>query len=203
MLFLWWFGQTLELMYGSREFLLFYLTAALIASLAFIGLDLFTGVMGTAIGASGAVMGVIMLYACYYPRQTIRIMFIIPVEIRWLVLFYVIYDLHPVLLALAGDRMYTGIAHAAHLGGLAFGFAYWKQQWRLEPLLERFPRFRKSVRAWRSGLKVVRPPERQNTADDEVDRILAKISDQGVDSLTDKEKRALERASQRYRQREP
>ena len=43
MLFLYWFGCTIEAMYGSREFLLFYLAAAVVAGLAFVGLDLYTG----------------------------------------------------------------------------------------------------------------------------------------------------------------
>src|SRR5204863_317405 len=70
--------------------------------------------------------------------ETICIFWFFPIEIRWLMLFYLIYDLHPVLLALSGDRFSTGIAHAAHLGGLAFGFAYAKFDWRLEPILNRF-----------------------------------------------------------------
>ncbi len=136
MLFFYWFGSTLEVMYGSREFLLFYLSAALTASLAFVGLDLITGGAAPMIGASGAVMGVTMLFAIHYPRHVIYVMLIIPIEVRWLVCLYVIFDLHPVLLALAGDRQFTGVAHAAHLGGLAFGFLYWKRGWRLEPLIQ-------------------------------------------------------------------
>ncbi len=52
MLFLYWFGRMLEPLYGSREFLLFYLTAAVVASLCYIGLDLFTRHSVPAIGAS-------------------------------------------------------------------------------------------------------------------------------------------------------
>src|SRR5262249_37237068 len=73
MLFLYWFGCTIESMYGSREFLLFYLTAALIAALAFVGLDLWTGATAPGIGASGAVMAVTMLYAMHFPRETIYV----------------------------------------------------------------------------------------------------------------------------------
>src|SRR5438874_3668659 len=58
MLLLYWFGGTLETMYGSREFLLFYLTAAVVAGLTFVGLDLWTGITIPGIGASGAVMAV-------------------------------------------------------------------------------------------------------------------------------------------------
>ncbi len=57
MLLLYWFGTRLETMYGSREFLLFYLVATVCSSLAYIGLARYTGSITPAIGASGAVMG--------------------------------------------------------------------------------------------------------------------------------------------------
>ncbi len=76
------------------------------------GVELVTGSSIPAIGASGAVMAVVMLYAMHFPREPIRIIWF-SVEMRWLVLFYLIWDLHPVLLALAGDRFHTGVASEA------------------------------------------------------------------------------------------
>jgi membrane associated rhomboid family serine protease len=204
MLFLFWFGRTIEGMYGSREFLLFYLAAALVASVAYVGLDLATGGSAPAIGASGAVMAVTMIYAIHYPRSVIYIMWIIPIEMRFLIVLYVIFDLHPVLLALAGDRTFTGVAHAAHLGGLAFGFAYWKFNLRLEPFAERLrpPRWKRLLRS-RPSLRVVHPvPEDEPPdMDAQVDDILRKIHDQGEASLTDRERQILTTASQRYQKR--
>ena len=52
MIVLFWFGVTLETMYGQREFLLFYLTAAVVSGLAHVGLGFATGSMAAAIGAS-------------------------------------------------------------------------------------------------------------------------------------------------------
>src|SRR5205823_7160731 len=133
---------------------------------------------GPAIGASGAVMGVIMLYTMHFPTETIRIFWLIPIEMRWFVVFYVIFDLHPVLLTLAGDRMFTGIAHAAHLGGLAFGFFYAKFEWRLEPILDRL-----SARPVRAPprLRIHRPPQtcarpEPNADVERLDELLEKIS---------------------------
>jgi membrane associated rhomboid family serine protease len=204
MLFLYWFGVTLESMYGSREFLLFYLTAAVCASLAYVALDLVTGRPAPMIGASGAVMAVTMLYAIHYPRRTICILWLIPIEVRWLVVLYVIFDLHPVLLALAGDRLYSGVAHAAHLGGLAFGFLYWKFDLRLEPFADRvrLPRWgqrsapRKPARLV-SGTGGLSPSD----LDAQVDEILRKIHDHGEASLTDDERATLQLASQQYKNR--
>ena len=198
MLFLWWFGQTLESMYGSREFLLFYLTAAVAASIAFVGLDLVIGNPKPMIGASGAVMAVTMLFALHYPTQKILLFFIVPVEIRWVVLMYVVFDLYPVFQELSGRGAHDNIAHAAHLGGLAFGYVYGKSRLRFEPywaslqsLLSRLPSRR------RPKLRVVHPAP----PNPEIDAILQKIHDSGEESLTDAERRTLEEASQRLRNR--
>ena len=148
MLGLIWFWIALEYMYGELEFLLFYLAAAILTGLAYVGLDLWTGESVPAIGKSGAVMGVLMLYACPYPYHTIRVWFFFPLEMRWLVLLYVAFDLHPLLLMLAGDEVNTGVAHAAHLGGLVFGFVYWNQRLRLAPLVDSIQKF-----DWRKKLR--------------------------------------------------
>lgn len=204
MLFLYWFGVTLEAMYGPREFLLFYLASAIAASLAYVALDLATGGAAPAIGASGAVMGVTMLFAIHYPRHIIYVMYIIPIEVRWLVVLYVIFDLHPVLLALAQYGTHTGIAHAAHLGGLAFGFLYWKLNLRLAPFTERLrlPRWDRTFGS-RRGIRVHEPsrqgPDRK--LESQVDDILRKIHEQGEASLTDRERATLTAASKRYQER--
>lgn len=140
MLFLFWFGARLEQVYGSAEFTAFYFTALLLASLAYLALDLYTHSNIPAIGASGAVWGVATLYALMYPYERIWIYFLFPIEIRWLVLLYFLFDLHPVLLALGGDNLFTGVGHAAHIGGAVFGFIYWKEGWRLMPFITRLLR---------------------------------------------------------------
>jgi membrane associated rhomboid family serine protease len=215
MLFLYWFGVTLESMYRGREFLYFYLTAAFFASLAYVALDLYTGDYRPAIGASGAVMGVVMLYAIHYPRDRIHIYFLFPVEVRFVVLFYVIFDLHPVLLQLGGHEVYSGTGHAAHLGGLAFGFIYWRSCIRLERYYDRFllpiRRLFGGFKANRRGLRVYDPvdektskPQKPKTRherrfDAQLDDILDKIHKEGEDSLTDAERKFLVVASERYR----
>jgi membrane associated rhomboid family serine protease len=196
MLFLYWFGCTLESMYTSREFLLFYLAAVLAAALAYVALDLYTGTSVPAVGASGAVMAVIMLYAWHFPRDTINLMWVIPVQIRILVILYVIWDVHPVLLTLGGDRMNTGVAHAAHLGGLAFGFLYAKFQWRLAPLGEHLPGIK-----WQRRPTLHVTPSVSDADMDRVDQILEKISLVGESNLTDEERTFLRETSGRMKKR--
>jgi membrane associated rhomboid family serine protease len=205
MLFLYWFGCTLESMLGTREFVLFYCTSAVVSALAFIGLELYNGTKMPCVGASGAVIAVMMLYTMHFPRQVIYICWFFPVEMRWVMLFYAIWDLHPVLLNLSGDPQYAGIAHAAHLGGLAFGFAYAKYQWNLESITERltWPDWSMKRRP-RLRLAPETMPEPEPEHDPEhVDRVLAKIFESGQGSLTDEERALLQRASERMKNRSP
>lgn len=205
MLFLWWFGTTLERMFGSREFLKFYLAAAIVSGIAFVGMSVVLGDNTPAVGASGAIMAIMMVYAMYFPRQLIYLMGIIPVEIRWLVAAYVVFDSLPILSALSGKGVHDGIAHAAHLGGLGFGFAYKYFGLRLDGLFDF-----KAASGWaarwkrRRKLRIYDPaaqPKQGTDLEAEVDRILAKIHEQGEASLTDKERRILKDASRKYRDR--
>jgi membrane associated rhomboid family serine protease len=200
MLMLYWFGTRLEEMYGSREFLLFYLAAAVCSSLAYVGLALYSGSNVPAIGASGAVMGVTMVYVLYYPHEIFRLFWLVPVPLWVLLCLYVLYDLHPVLLTLAGDQVFTGVAHAGHLGGLAFGFVYWRFHPRLESVFGpkwRGTRRRKTAAPPREPVILSFPGRDELT--ERVDEILKKISEQGKESLTNEELDLLMQASAKYR----
>jgi membrane associated rhomboid family serine protease len=201
MLFLAWFGQRLERMYGSTEFLLFYLAAAVCASVAYVGLAYYSGSKASAIGASGAVMGVMMLYVIFYPSEQFLLFWFIPVPLWAMLGMYVLYDLHPVLLALAGDRMmFTNVAHACHLGGLAFGFLYWRFGWKLEPVYDRIRRAAPDRKRQPLRRPIVLPfPKRDDDLAERVDEILKKISEHGKDSLTEEERDILIEASAKYR----
>jgi membrane associated rhomboid family serine protease len=204
MLFLWMFGKTLEAMMGGREFLLFYLAAAVVSGLAYLGLDLLLHTGASVVGASGAVMAVMMVFAMYFPRQQVYIFGILPVEVRWLVACYVIFEVFPVFKALAGIPTRDTVAHSAHLGGLAFGALYKMRQWRLSTFLQdwKLPRFGRLFGA-RRKIRIYKPQaaERDEDLDAKVDRVLEKISREGEASLTDREREILKTASQRYKNR--
>jgi membrane associated rhomboid family serine protease len=201
MVLLYWFGTRLETIHGTREFVLFYLAAALCSSLAYVALALHGGSKEAAIGASGAVMGVMVLYTIYYPFETFLAFWFLPVPLWVLLGLYVVYDLHPVLLTLAGDRVGDGVAHAAHLGGLAFGLLYWKLGLCLEAPLGRVrlprPPRRPAARDVKPPPEPARPP--RDALSEQVDEILRKISAEGQGSLTDDEREILRLASARYR----
>lgn len=205
MLVLWWFGSTLERMYGSREFLWFYLTAAAVSGVGFLVLAFVLNSHNSAIGASGATMAIFMLYATHFPRQKVWFLGLIPVEIWLLITIYVALDLHPVLLQLSGEPVQTGVAHAAHLSGLLFGWLYRQNRWQLSAGFNRLTSgWRLRWRRMTSGrnLKVFQPDEPVGDLEQEVDRILAKIHEHGSDSLTSRERSILTRASERYKNRD-
>jgi membrane associated rhomboid family serine protease len=212
MLGLWWFGAELESMYGPREFLKFYLTAAAMSGLVFCGMQPFLGSLSPAIGASGAVMAVMAVYTLYFPRRVVYVLFIIPVELWLLMVFFVAYDLHPVLLNLGGARFSDQVAHTAHLGGLLYGLLYKHYDLRYSRLIgpDAWASLKRTVRR-----RVTAPPEVKLYQPQEelapefpavdfnqrVDEILAKISDQGESSLTAEERELLKEASRRYKHR--
>lgn len=203
MLILFFFGREMERKYGSGEFLAFYLMAAVFSSLAYLLVDFLTGNIVPAIGASGAVMGVLILFACNYPRQEILLWFVIRMQIRWLVAILVFMDLVPALAALAGKEFETGIAHAAHLGGMAFGFLYYKLSLSLAPFFRKVSPVRKKAGA--GGNPKPRPKKAKLSVsglskaeiDARMDELLQKVNEQGIQSLTDKERKFMEDASER------
>ena len=209
MLCLWFFGRTVQERLGNREFVAFYLLAAVVAGLSYLGLHAgFLHDHSTVTGASGATMAIMALFAIWYPRQQVLFLGVVPIEIRWLVFAYVVFDTLPVWSALRGEQVTDGIAHAAHLGGLLFGFAYAIFEWRLSNWLSI-----RLVPAWwrdRERRKAVKlyTPESDSTAgptekdlDAKVDDILRKIHEHGETSLSDRERRVLMDASRRIRER--
>ena len=126
---LWIFGSDVEDLYGPREVLAFYLSSALIAAAVYgVAAVYWTGI-APAIGASGAVMAVAVLCTMHYPTRTIRLFWFIPVPMYILIVLFVGLDLYTLL-----ARAHNGVAVAAHLGGAAFGFLYYKFNVRITSL---------------------------------------------------------------------
>jgi membrane associated rhomboid family serine protease len=209
MLFLWWFGSDVEDLYGPREFLTFYLTAAFLGGVAYFLSSLaWLPSAAPCIGASGGVMGVLLLCAIHYPRRIILLFFILPVPI-WLFLFIELGGDALVFM----DRQNSGTAVAAHLGGALFAGVYYKLQWRLTSWLPQLRSWRRQL--FRPRLRVyhedeartpVRVPAATVPPEDEqleakMDAILEKISRFGKENLTENERQLLIRASEIYRRR--
>lgn len=205
MYFLWLFGREMETTLGRKEFLSFYLSTIVLSNLGWMASQslIFNHPQASALGASGGVMGVAMLYACNHPHHIFHIWFV-PVPVWVLVGIIVLKDFVGFNQMRAGMSV-ERIAYEAHLCGALAGFIYYRYQWHLgnlvEPLVQWSKRggFRR-----RPKLRVHREPPAPATRDDwegQMDRLLEKIQQQGEASLTNAERQALEEASRRLRQR--
>ena len=179
MLGLFFFGPRVEERIGTRRFWVLYLVSGITGAL----LSFFVTPNSPILGASGAVFGVTLAFAYFWPDAIIHIWGIIPVPARMLVIGYGLYS----LFAARGGG--GGIAHFAHLGGYLGAFLYLK--W-----IERGKgSFRKKVAAVPApvdrklaGWKSVDRSKVHEVNREELDRILDKISAQGLGSLTPQER---------------
>jgi membrane associated rhomboid family serine protease len=180
MLGLFFFGPTLERHWGSKRFIAFYLLCGVVGGLSYYFLALVHLVsVGTLVGASGAILGVLAACAILFP-DFIVIILLFPVPIRVAAVVMLLFSVVNILMGgsnAGGD--------AAHLGGMAAGAAY--------VLL--FPRLKKYRLKTRSG-SWEKQMEQRRLLQVEVDRILAKVHQSGLHSLTAKEKRILKKATQ-------
>lgn len=186
MLGLVFFGPRVEEELGERDFLLLYFLSGITgAVLSFV--TPFTAI----VGASGALYGVMMAYAYFWPRAEIYIWGLLPVQARWLVIFMTALSLY------GGVSGTDQIAHFAHLGGFLGGFLF--VRWRsgkarrsvaTQPMSFATPG-REELHRWaridRSKLHEVNR--------EEFDRIQAKIREQGAAMLTQPERDFLDRFS--------
>ena len=188
MLGLYFFGPRLEVELGGGRFLGLYFVSGF-AGAIFSFLFAFHSPI---IGASAGVFGVLLGFARFWPRETLSIWGIIPVEARWMVVIMTAMSLWGGLGNVGG-----GIAHFAHLGGFAGGYLYLK-------VLER------TSRGARFRRKLVPPPPRSSDVHRwakinrdalhevnraEYDRIMGKIQTAGIGSLTEEERSFLDRFS--------
>lgn len=147
---LWMFGSPIALLWGEQRFLRYYLTCGvgagfLIATVPFIPVVM--GLMPATValsmptlGASGAVMGVVLAYSFTWPDRTIMLMFPpMPIKAIWLI---------PVILVIEFMSGPSNVSHVGHVGGLLVGWFYLVREGRtpgaptLENLKHRWRRYR-------------------------------------------------------------
>ena len=124
------FGSAVEQLFGARRYLIYYLVCMVGAALMqLIVVSAANLPPAPVVGASGAVFGLLLAYGMAYPRREL-IIFPIPVPIQaWLAV--TIYGALELYLGVTGTA--SGIAHFAHLGGMATGFVmirYWQAKRR-------------------------------------------------------------------------
>lgn len=193
MLFFYMFGRELEQVLGRRRFVVFYLTAAVFAGLLFTGFEYakvwivasqfpenarWAGFGAPCVGASGAVMAVMMLFALYFPNRIVLLFFLIPVRV--LTAVFIIVGIE----ALGILNLGSNIAHSAHLGGLLWGLLFARYGSGVESFLQR-------------RLQRRRAPEPSLSDERRLDEILDKVHRKGFNSLGWSERRFLKKMSRK------
>ncbi len=120
MLALYMFGVPLERHLGSSEFLLFYFVTGIGAGLATLAVNWYSGMAYIpVVGASGAIFGVMLAFATFFPETRILFMFIVPMRAPVAVLVFAAIELFSLFTATR-----SGVAHLTHLAGLLFAWLY-------------------------------------------------------------------------------
>jgi membrane associated rhomboid family serine protease len=183
MIALYFFGPRVEERLGSLRFIVLYAISGISGAI----LSTVLAPHAAVVGASGAVFGVMLAFATYWPHAQIYIMAILPIEAWLAVSLMVVLALWS---GLHGSR--TGVADFAHLGGFAGGWLYL----RWLGMRHGARRFRAKVAPKVGSDKLtnwkrVDPTSVHEVNRDEVNRILDKISASGLNSLTPQERQFL------------
>ena len=204
MLFLYFFGKELEQIYGKRRFLVLYLLAGVLSILAEVTAQEIAGHPSVLVlGASGAVMAVVVLFTLFYPNHQILFFFFIPAPVWVLCLVYVGGDLYAVLQGTAGN-----IASFAHLAGAAFALLYRLYERHGYRLRRLSPRLRsRAVRPRPArAMSEPEPPrarreEGLDPVSQRIDDLLAKIhaGGKGMEGLTHEEQEFLRANSRNFK----
>lgn len=198
MLWLWWMGRAVEEEIGPRSFLAIYF-CALVAGAVF---HMISGAIfgsGIAIGASGAVFGIMVAFAVLYPRMPIMLFLLPPIEARYIVAG-LLFGLIAVDVLFRNSESNT--AHFAHIGGATIGYLLTtahksgtdlsKVIRYFEYLFGRMKPSTSSSKPKNKNMSIVKDVEIVEELDQsELDEILEKISKDGYDALTKEEKQKL------------
>lgn len=174
------FGPRVEARLGGSHFIRLYFIAGITGGLLSLPFTPFVSI----VGASGAVFGVQLAYAMFYPRDKIYIWGVLPIQARVLVILMTVITLY------GGFSGGSGVAHFAHLGGYVGAFAYLKwikhrspdRQWKAK--VEGPKATKIAIGNWK-GVDLERVHEVNR---DEVQRILTKIEATGESSLSSQER---------------
>ena len=188
MLMLFFFGPRLEERLGSRTFIWFYLACAVGGALLSFAFSPRAGL----VGASGAIFGIVIGFARYWPREDIYIWGILPVQARMLALFMVLSSLFA---GVTGAQ--DGIGHFAHLGGLLTGWIFlrtWehrRRQWARPQPRRAVPRSDPTDADRTARWKNIRVDALHEINRKEVEQLLDKLRRAGSPRALTREERAF------------
>lgn len=229
MLWVFLLGRELLPLLGGRQFTWLYAGGVVLGGLAWLATNwayqapmngASAGGPGQLIGASAGVYALLMMFAAHSPNRSITLLlfFIVPVTIKpkWIVIILGAIDVFGFLFTeVVGGNSLGGVAHSAHLGGFAAGWLFFRyvyqREWKnpdrspsveLPGWLKRSKKRPAGATAYKVNLsRSSSPVSAHPDLKAEVDRILDKINSQGFGSLTDDEKRHLDKAKDMLNQR--
>ncbi len=148
MLSLWMFGATLEQTWGTKRFLTYYFVCGIGAGICVVLVALIFGPMnGLVIGASGAILGLLLAFGILFPDVELLFFFLFPIKAKYYVMIV------GALVFMSSFTPSSGVSNIAHLGGMLSGFLYLKlkvqsvnldfvgnayQQWKLQRAKKKF-----------------------------------------------------------------
>ncbi len=182
MFVLFFFGPMLERFWGSRKYLVFYLICGAMGGIFY---PILTHIgwlqAGKLVGASGSILGMLAAAAILFPSMIVYVFGIFPMKMS---LMAAILAVMSILSILRPDVSLNAEGEAAHLGGMVAGALYvLTENWR------RKRKLRAGSGTWEKKLAA------QGNLQAEVDRILEKVHQKGIHSLSFKEKRILRQAT--------
>jgi membrane associated rhomboid family serine protease len=207
------FGREMESVLGGGKFLALMFSSGIVGGVfqvlvalawpQYFGTHMTGGrfFSGETVGASACGFGLVAAYALMFPERelTLLLFFIFPVHLRAKTLL-----IGSAVLALAGfalpNVIMPGVAHAAHLGGMAMGWFFVRHI--LQGDWSRLEGFLHPAQKQPSRRPPPEPPGKKPEAgfvESEVDPILDKISAHGIQSLTSREREILESARRHIR----
>ena len=207
---LWMFGNTLENIWGSKRFLLFYMVCGIGAGLCqelvqyiqyttslaqystvnlsghIVTMDTYLNMM-TTVGASGAIYGLLLAFGMMFPDSQIYLYFLFPIKAKWFVIGYAVIEL------ISGLGGADNVAHFAHLGGMLFGLLL-ILYWRKNPAgpNKNFRKWKEVFQSWKqksrlkyTPYKEVKDEPRVPRSDEDYNRQKAE-KERDVDGILDK-----------------
>lgn len=195
---LWMFAGELEMVWGRKKFIHFYILSGIGAGffIALMNYVAYTNYSSSSvtIGASGALYAVLLAYAILWPNREVLLYFIIPIKIKYLVIAFGLLEFFGTLSSTAGAG--GNISHIGHLGGIISGFILIKLMRGSSDFST--PYFMKNFLKKKRLIKKKKIIDSRIEAKKVIDELLAKIAKSGMNSLTPEEKKKLEWARKNY-----
>ena len=200
MLFLYWFGKIIQDNIGNNAVISLYVLGGIIGGLSYMALFNIIPYYENRIseslmlGASAGVFSIVAGSATLLPNYTFYLLFLGPVRIKYIALFYILLSFLDVTGSNAGGEI-------AHLGGALIGYLFIRQLQNGinmgEGIINIINLFNRKKNKKEREETIINEEQKSDISQDEIDNILDKISESGYSSLSKKEKEKLFNASKK------